>query len=246
MANSRYDDRGFYRTEQDGSNRSQRGWDRDDQDQGSWQHEPRGPQRQSDWSPEAQPRGYQEARDPQGGYGIPPRGDNMRPQRARYPEDPFVAGFGYGGGMASGGLGYGAGVSGTRDWRATDYSRDHDRGMMSRAGDEIASWFGDEAAARRREEDHRGKGPRGYQRSDDRIREDVSDRLSDDPRIDASDVEVLVESSEVTLAGEVASKAAKRCAEDCADAVSGVTHVQNNLRVKRTGSDVTGNPGTQI
>lgn len=112
-------------------------------------------------------------------------------------------------------------------------NRNNERGMMDRAGDEVASWFGDEDAQRRREEDHRGKGPRGYQRSDARILEDVNDRLSDDYSVDASAIDVEVSSGEVTLSGEVTSKAAKRRAEDCADAVSGVSHVQNNLRVKR-------------
>lgn len=37
---------------------------------------------------------------------------------------------------------------------AADYDRD-ERGFMSRAGDEVRSWFGDDEAARRRELDHR-------------------------------------------------------------------------------------------
>lgn len=108
-----------------------------------------------------------------------------------------------------------------------------DRGFMERAGDEVASWFGDEDAERRREMDarHRGRGPKNYTRSDDRIREDVSDRLSDDAHIDASEIEVLVESGEVTLSGTVNERFAKRHAEDIAERVSGVKHVQNNLRV---------------
>jgi osmotically-inducible protein OsmY/sporulation protein YlmC with PRC-barrel domain len=79
----------------------------------------------------------------------------------------------------------------------------------------------------------RGRGPRGYKRSDDRIREDLNDRLADDPVIDASDVEVMVSDGEVTLNGTVVSRADKRRAEDLAERVSGVTHVQNNLRMKR-------------
>ena len=39
------------------------------------------------------------------------------------------------------------------------------------------SWFGDEDAARRRQQDHSGRGPSNYTRSDERIREDVCDRL---------------------------------------------------------------------
>ncbi|KAA2237004.1 BON domain-containing protein [Salinarimonas soli] len=78
----------------------------------------------------------------------------------------------------------------------------------------------------------RGRGPKGYQRSDERIREDVSERLTEDPHVDASDIEVSVQSREITLSGHVASRPEKRRAEDIAEAVSGVAHVQNNLRVR--------------
>jgi hypothetical protein len=79
---------------------------------------------------------------------------------------------------------------------------------------------------------HRGKGPRGYVRPDSRILEDVSDRLADDGRLDASDIEVVVATGEVTLNGIVRSRPDKRRAEDLAERASGVTHVQNNLRVQ--------------
>jgi len=79
---------------------------------------------------------------------------------------------------------------------------------------------------------HRGKGPKGYVRADVRILEDVNDRLSDDGRLDASDIEVTVEAGEVTLNGRVASREDKRRAEDLAEQASGVKHVQNNLRVR--------------
>ena len=78
---------------------------------------------------------------------------------------------------------------------------------------------------------HRGRGPKNYVRSDERIREDVSDRLSDDAHLDASAIEVQVVNGEVTLVGSVDSRHAKRRAEDRAEDVSGVKHVQNNLRV---------------
>ena len=81
---------------------------------------------------------------------------------------------------------------------------------------------------------HRGRGPRGYQRSDERIHEDVCERLMEDRFIDASDVEVTVKAGEVTLSGSVTSRGLKRRAEDLAEMASGVTHVQNNLRVAST------------
>src|SRR5690606_9719058 len=110
-----------------------------------------------------------------------------------------------------------------------DYDAE-DRGLFDRAGDEIMSWFGDRDARRRRELDHRGRGPKNYMRSDDRIQEDVNDRLTADVWLDASEIEVNVAEGEVTLAGTVDDRAAKRRAEDCADSISGVRHVQNNLR----------------
>lgn len=78
---------------------------------------------------------------------------------------------------------------------------------------------------------HHGRGPRDYRRSDDRIREDVNDRLTDHHHLDASNIEVEVKDGEVTLNGRVEQRGDKRRAEDCAEQVSGVRHVQNNLRV---------------
>jgi hypothetical protein len=84
---------------------------------------------------------------------------------------------------------------------------------------------------------HRGRGPKDHVRSDDRIHEDVCDRLYDEGQVDASDIEVSVKDQEVTLSGTVDSRRTKRRAEDCADHVSGVTHVQNNLRFSKTTQD---------
>ncbi|HEX2593079.1 MAG TPA: BON domain-containing protein [Rhizomicrobium sp.] len=80
---------------------------------------------------------------------------------------------------------------------------------------------------------HRGRGPKDYRRSDERIHEDVNDRLTDDHDLDASAITVQVKDGEVTLNGHVDSKFAKRRAEDIADMVPGASHVQNNLRVRR-------------
>lgn len=88
----------------------------------------------------------------------------------------------------------------------------------------------------------RGRGPKGYARSDSRILEDVSDSLSDDHLVDASEIDVGVENGEVTLSGTVDSRAAKRRAEDCIAEISGVRHVQNNLRVDMPSGPASG-PG---
>lgn len=79
--------------------------------------------------------------------------------------------------------------------------------------------------------EHRGRGPRGYKRSDERIREDVCDCLTDDDRLDASNIDVAVKDGEVTLSGSVMSRDDKRWAETLSERISGVKEVQNSLRV---------------
>jgi hypothetical protein len=80
-----------------------------------------------------------------------------------------------------------------------------------------------------------GYGPSSYSRSDDKIREDVNDRLTSDDRIDASDIEVTVTAGTVVLDGSVDSRRDKRVAEDIADSVSGVWDVHNHLRIRNRG-----------
>jgi hypothetical protein len=137
---------------------------------------------------------------------------------------------------------------GRGDWRRVDeryspsrrgYARDTDwsqpreeRNWWDKTQDEVRSWMGDTEAEHRREMDHRGRGPRGYTRSDERIREDVSDWLMEDRYVDASDIDVSVAGGEVTLAGQVDSREMKRRAEDIAANVLGVKDVHNSLRVR--------------
>lgn len=83
------------------------------------------------------------------------------------------------------------------------------------------------------EQSFRGRGPRGYKRSDDRIREDVCDRLTEDHDVDASDIEVVVQAGEVTLEGTVGERRLKWMAEEIASRCSGVLDVHNHLRVAR-------------
>jgi len=168
------------------------------------------------------------------------------------------------------GMDMGARMRSRGDWRrfsergsspsrgyARDTERSHrggERGWWDRAQDEVRSWMGDAEAEHRRDIDHRGRGPRGYTRSDDRIREDVSDWLMEDRYVDASEIDVTVASGEVTLAGLVDSREAKRRAEDIAASALGVKDVHNALRVRRpsnygtkadeTAGTVSGGPAT--
>jgi hypothetical protein len=87
-----------------------------------------------------------------------------------------------------------------------------------------------------RQANYAGRGPRGYVRSDERIADDLADRLTRDPRVDASEIEIEVKNCEVTLRGTVESRPMKHLAEDLADAIPGVRDVHNSLRVARVGS----------
>jgi hypothetical protein len=170
-------------------------------------------------------------------------------------------------------------------WNASERFRPDGRtrrGIGERTRDEMRSWFGDDAARRRRQLDareadreadrrqwqysqesewlpvpdwtgpwmvaapvlawpdiggarpgpHVGKGPRGARRSDDRIKEDVSDRLAISPVLDASEITVDVRDGHVTLTGSVTDRSDKRLAEDLAYSIRGVQDVLNRLRAR--------------
>ena len=161
--------------------------------------------------------------------------DFSGPRQNRAPGTSYDSYGPYGASSGSGSFG----AAPTRD-RYDTGSRsgrgDDDRGFFDRAGDEVASWFGDRDAARRRDQDHRGSGPANYTRSDQRILEDVCDTITHDRDVDGRQVQVTVQDGEVTLDGTVTSRQQKRHAEDLVEELSGVKHVQNNLRVQATGS----------
>ncbi len=76
-----------------------------------------------------------------------------------------------------------------------------------------------------------GRAPKGYVRSDERIREDVYELLSEG-YIDAVEIEVQVRDGEVTLSGTVPDRRSKRTAEEMVDSVRGVKDVENKIKVK--------------
>ncbi|OZI22512.1 BON domain-containing protein [Bordetella genomosp. 7] len=75
--------------------------------------------------------------------------------------------------------------------------------------------------------------PKGYVRSDERVREDVCERLSHSG-LDVSDVSVQVSDGVVTLEGSVPSRHTKHAVEDCVDDCLGVNDIQNHIRVGGT------------
>jgi hypothetical protein len=126
-----------------------------------------------------------------------------------------------------------------RDWRgyARDYGRDDFRYEANEPFTRDWDYAGyglraDTGPGRYRRGRHAGRGPKGYRRSDDRIREDVNDLLTADPNIDATEIEVRVANGVVTLTGLVEDRSAKRLAEDLAEDVMGVDDVSNQLKVR--------------
>ena len=110
------------------------------------------------------------------------------------------------------------------------------RRWLDRTGDEIAAWFGNAAAASRRQRDaaagdHAGQGPKDFADSDTRIINEVGQRLTAEPMINASNIEVLCVAGSVTLNGSVATSAEKTHAEHLTMSVSGVKQVSNHLQV---------------
>lgn len=77
-----------------------------------------------------------------------------------------------------------------------------------------------------------GVGPKGYRRSDERILEEMSDRLMTHPDVDASDIEVHVANGIITLTGTVPDRHQKRIADLIAEDIVGVDDVHNELHVR--------------
>jgi osmotically-inducible protein OsmY len=152
-------------------------------------------------------------------------------------EQTWPRGWGY-----SGGYGAGAGYLGGRGEWSTGaggyepggYGFTQDRGRYD---------YDAERARRAMRGPHSGRGPRGYQRSDERIREDVCERMCDSGDLDASDIEVRVSNAEVTLLGTVRERQDKRLAEDLVEQVSGVREVHNQLRASQGGAGQESQPG---
>jgi osmotically-inducible protein OsmY len=159
------------------------------------------------------------------GYGSESKGQYGQYGNREYGDERYGGIEGYREDI-SGGL-YGANYG-----PAGDYGRGQNQGQTAQGEFGQRTQFSSQQSRRR---GYRGRGPKGYRRTDERLMEEICDRLTDDDDIDASEIEVRVENCEVTLNGTVDNRDEKRRAEDIAEQVSGVTNVQNNLRVDRQG-----------
>lgn len=150
-----------------------------------------------------------------------------------------VGGYGARGMGSYGGMGErGPGSMGERYERGRGYGGRTEMGGREGWGREGMGGRGTDMGFGAREEEeergpHYGKGPKGYRRSDERIREDVSDVIAQQGFIDASDVEVKVDGGVVTLSGQVQRRQDKRSIEQMIERVHGVDEVHNELRLRR-------------
>lgn len=163
-------------------------------------------------------------------FGQPSQAFSSASHQGYAPSSGAQYGQGYGmTGTADRGLGQGygqsSGYAASSGYGATQYGQDH-RGNTGSVGASGYGTYGQPQGL------HRGKGPKGYTRSDERIREDLNERLYHDDQIDASDVELSVSAGVVTLSGTVDERRLKYRIEDLAESCSGVVDVTNNLRVR--------------
>lgn len=118
-----------------------------------------------------------------------------------------------------------------REWNRPDYGLDRDPGRNF-GRDWGQSFNRDNSASR--PGSHVGKGPKGWKRSDERIREEVSETLERHPDINASEIEVDVNEGIVTLRGAVEHRLQKRMAEDSIEYITGVKDVRNEISVNQS------------
>jgi hypothetical protein len=210
---------------------------------------------------------------PRGGYGEPWREHDQGNYGTRYggsygseSRQPPWSGYErsggeYGSSSGRGGFGY-AGFAGQpyRDMYGGDTGRQYEpsewdgrrygssgmghsggTGMMQSQGTrrEYGSQGGSDGRRKR------NRGPKGYTRSDERINEDLSDRLMQIDEIDSSDIEVKVNDGNVTLSGTVCDRQCKYEVEELADSIPGVKDVSNNLRIKRDNEDQNRSGGSE-
>jgi osmotically-inducible protein OsmY len=124
------------------------------------------------------------------------------------------------------------------DWEHSSEYRDRDSAGRFTSGNTAGS----NSRSTQSRGQHAGKGPKGYQKSDQRLQEEISEIFTQHSELDASEIEIKVQHGEITLSGTVDDRESKRLAEDLAEACSGVKEVHNQIRVNRGNS--AGNSGS--
>jgi osmotically-inducible protein OsmY len=166
------------------------------------------------------------------------RGGYPRQQPSGYPDYSTPQNTGYGGRSPQSrgyqgqrnDYGYGTQDRGNidsvldRDW--SSYSGNRSESAGSRYGNQYGPGRGYQ-----QQQGTRRQGPKGYQRSDDRIREQMVERFMESD-VELQDVECDVKDGIVSLSGTVKSRHCRHELENIADSVWGVKEVNNNIKIK--------------
>ena len=153
------------------------------------------------------------------------------------------SGYGYGGGYGSV---YGQGFdedymgsanapvqSGAFGQGPGGYAGGFNQGLAGREGYGLGSGYTRGAyEPGLRQDSQFGKGPTGYVRSDERLKEDISEKLMRDHAIDASDISIETKNGAVTLTGSVDNRRLKHYVEDMIENCPGVRDIDNRLTVR--------------
>lgn len=86
------------------------------------------------------------------------------------------------------------------------------------------------------------RGPQGYRRSDERIREVLTDLITDDRMIDSRDLSIRVADGEVMIHGYVPDRTTEQRIYRIIEAVPGVKKVRNELKLNPHANDGVTNP----
>jgi hypothetical protein len=121
-------------------------------------------------------------------------------------------------------------MRGDPNFGRTEYDRHIGLGQSSLGNRESGEHAGSGYGA------HQGRGPKNYQRSAERVIEDICEKLTDDPHVDASEVNVQCKDGVVTIEGTVPHRSMKHRVEDIADHCYGVKDVDNRLKVSASQS----------
>jgi osmotically-inducible protein OsmY len=193
--------------------------------------------------------GYPSIEDRNLNYGSRDYGRDFGPSRE------FGQGYGGAGyGQQRGGRGYGSDFSQSSGYDPGSYDRDAPTGSwgQSRSDFNQSGGYGSgysqvgNRSGGQQQRGFSGRGPKGYTRSDERLREDINERLTDDYAIDAGDISVEVRNGTVTLTGSVDERWMKHHVEDLVDRCSGVQDIENRLTVRRNASAGSGTSGSPL
>jgi hypothetical protein len=185
---------------------------------------------------------------PQGGYGQRSYGQGGYGESHQGPHRQVGQGsYGPSSGQGSEGA-YGQGQGGSsqaRHYPGPGEASRYGYGEEGRGGGWSSSQGGDFIARGMSQAGRQARrGPKGYKRSDERLKEDICEQLMLCTSVDSSEVTVEVQSGKVTLEGTVPERQMKHVIEDIADNCAGVEDVENRVRVSRSGSGSEGEAST--